>query len=327
MKEKAEKQENEVTTILCTSKDRFDVNKKYLEDINAEYTIEYHGSSESLTYKSTCMKFVDVAEKAGKGYHISKMVRKDIDAWLANHGEQLQPYGRTYREQLFNLNSIEKVIGIQGVSIDNNDCYWRTAYMIGYITERTYIMGLRKKEWKEGRNSAIGGLAAPYTRIDKIGKKEIKRYTEPPDVRYTYIRNHIIGHVYNVFYELFQQIGADFYMFLVDCVFTDYDRLKFVNQYLTNAGYRHKSKPIEFVNVDREKQRVSWYDFSAKCKGTKRCVKKCQCKNKYYDYSKSQLISDGLVEGKHGENLKKTWIAEKEAKKRDAIKELIKMSA
>lgn len=323
--------EPELKTITVSDYSRFLSNKKYLEETNANYILDYHGTSETIIYNGTALKFVDLKEKAGKGYHISRMVHKDIDAWLSAHGASLLPYGKTYREQLFNINSIEKVVGIQSVAIDINDCYWTTAFLLGYITERTYIMGRRKKEWKEGRNSAIGGLAATHTSVHMQGKKKLKTIVAPPEInlRYTYIRNHIVGHVYNIFYELFRLLGADFYVFMVDCVFTDYKRAKFVKEYLANHGYKTKQKPIEFVAVERgtRKKRISWFDFTAKCKnsGLGKCSSKCGCQSKYYEYADSQVISDGLVEGKFGDQLKNQWIHEKEAQRNDSIKELVKM--
>lgn len=284
------KENNGIRDFLIKDVARYKSIEKYLSDTGAKYRVRIKGSTETLYYKNHVYRYVNVSEHKDQGHHISRMVQRDIDKWLEKNGDHLPRYQDDYLEQMFNISSIEKATGIPSVAVDINDCYWDTIFMLGYITKRTWIAGKRKKSWKRGRNASIGALASPeyikdYDKGKPVLGKRKKKYV-PAKPEYQYIRNHVIGTVYRLFYGLYQQLGTNFYMFLTDCVFTDYSKLKDVEKYLRDNGYKFKHKTIEFTKVDRKIKKVSWWDPD----NTKN-------KNKYYLYADTQVVSDGLIEG------------------------------
>ncbi len=260
-----------------TIEDFLSIKKKL---INTKQSFEYF-SSGSINFIKTSereWKFINSKSNAGHGHHLSRMVKRDINLWLKDNA--VEPNKMDYKEQLFCLDNIQRVIGKSVVLIDINDCYWSTIKILGYITEKTYLSGLQKKEWKMGRNASIGSLAKKSQKtVYKNGTRGSGEIIETLR-EYQYIRNNIISHIYKLFLELRNILGEDFFMFLTDCVVTTVNKRKLVEDFLISRGYRSKYKTIEFDKVDRVIKKVYWYDYSE--------VKKC--KNKYYNYAKHQLI-------------------------------------
>ena len=284
--------------VLLSDKSIFEMNKRSLVKNKRDFEIVTEGSVERVFYKDKVYTYVDIKDTGGRGHHLSKIFMADVDKWLeANAVTQIR-YDNNYREQMFNVDAIERSLGNQLVMVDINDCYWRTAYLLGYITEETYIKGMKTKAWKVGRNACIGSLSkskvvTPY----KNGEPQYKlRYVVKAKPEYQYIRNHIIWEVYNIFNELFMQFGNTFYMFLTDCLVTEYDKLKEVQKYLNGKNYRMKSKPIEFLSVDRKEKKITWLDFQSSNIDEYGRDKKAP-KEKYYIYSNAQVVQSQLQSG------------------------------
>jgi hypothetical protein len=147
------------------------------------------------------------------------------------------------------------------------------------------------KRWKIGRNACIGALCKTTTTLPYVNGVPVKsaRVVHQPPLHYQYIRNHIISHVYKMFEYLFNMMGNTFFMFLTDCIVTTYDKKKWVERYLLDEGYRIKSKPVEFVAVDKLKHRISWKDFD----GTRKDVYGNVTQKgviRYYDYAPAQIV-------------------------------------
>ncbi len=296
--------------ITITNRKEFIALKAFLVYRNDEFIWTSQGSVNSIIHDNKEFVCVDLQAIGGKGHHLGGRFKKDIDSWLARHGEHLYPYGHNYKEQIFNLAAIENNTGKLCVAIDLNDCYWKTAYKLGYITEQTYIVGLKKKEWKTGRNGCIGSLIktqslTPYIKGESGRSVPDYKAKLPPKktpIEYMYIRNHIIGHIYEMFYRLYQEIGDKFFMFLTDCVFTDYSTKSKVESFFHKYGYRMKSKPVEFIVVNRHEKMIRWHDFEANRKD-KFGNDVGKGVGKYYYYSNSQV-----VDGTRAEDINKPLI-------------------
>jgi hypothetical protein len=276
-----------------TIRDRkfFIANKDYLCNIGADFNYISSGSVNRIIYGDREFIYVDVTTSGGRGHHLTKQFIKDIDSYIAKNEGNIPRWDNNYREQMFNIDAIEKNLNKQLVMIDINDCYWRTAYLLGYITEQTYIKGRKRKEWKIGRNACIGGLCKTVvTQGYTLGKVDAtKRVVTRPPVNYQFIRNHIIGHVFTMFNELFEQMGNTFFMFLTDCLVTTYENKKRVEDYFTQKGYKVKNKPIEFTNVDRANKKIMWYDFTGTKKDDNGRVLETGV-DRYYMYSNAQIV-------------------------------------
>lgn len=282
--------------VMVRDREFFLANKDYLMKIKADFDYISSGSVNTIVYGDREFTYVDLSSSGGRGHHLNKMFMKDIDDYIAKNEQNIPRWDNNYREQMFNLDAIEKTLGKQLVMIDINDCYWRTAFLLGYITESTYIKGKKRKDWKIGRNACIGSL---------IKTKSIQGFTNgkpDPDKRkivrtpiaHQMIRNHIIGHVFRMFDTLFQQMGDTFYMFLTDCLVTSYDKKRKVEEYFIQEGYRIKSKPIEFTAIDRKNKRIDWFDFSAKKQQQMGSIAK-QGVDRYYMYSNAQVVQSTLI--------------------------------
>ena len=257
--------------------------KDFLERRGDDFIYTSEGSINSIIHGGVEWVCVDVKESGGQGHHLNRIWKKDLNAWLEEYGADMPRYNNDYKEQFFQLGAIERSIGEVNVLIDIDNCYWRTSFLLGYITQETYIKGLKKKEWKVGRNACVGSCVKSKVRVPYVkGKRDLSRRERIlAPIEYHYVRNHIIGHIYRLFYQLFEELGENFYMFLTDCVVTNYKNKARVEQFFTKHGYETKSKPVEFLRIVRPTKQVFWYDFTSNDgKG----------KEKYYIYANNQLV-------------------------------------
>jgi hypothetical protein len=283
--------------IIVKKRENFVQDRQHLIDNKKNFEYINSGSVDRIIYNGKEFISVDLAHSGGRGHHMNKRFMSDIDAWLVENRDSQVFYGNNYSEQMFNLDGIEKHLGQCMAMIDINNCYWRTAYLLGYITYQTYIIGLKKDSWKIGRNACIGSLCKTETRsvyVNGVMNRSLKRTIRQP-LEYQSIRNHIITHIYGLFNELFKLMGNTFCMFLTDCLVTTYDQRRFVEKYFKGHGYTCKDKPIEFLKVDRDAKRVTWLDFTANEKNERGVLIK-QGVKKYYQYSNKQVIVNNMLD-------------------------------
>lgn len=268
--------------------------RNYLIQNKKEFQLVHSGSITKIRYNGKEYSHFDVKEMANKGFHISKIFRKDVDNYIANN--QVYPHPKTYKEQAFCLGHIESIIGQPVELIDIANCYWDTAHNLGYMTDETHIVGRRKDEWKTGRNAAIGSICkreyiTKY--VDgKVGIGKDAKILLPVKKEYEYIRNHIIGNVYERFFNLYQnKLRRKFLMFLTDAVATTTDMSRQVQTDFLKDGYYSKKKTIEFTKVDRKNRVVYWYDFTAKQYDDAGKLIKTGVE-RYYIYADHQILPD-----------------------------------
>lgn len=283
-----------VKKVVVSDRKIFLDTKSDLIERGQDFVFESSGSIDRIKYNGKEFISINLKNAQGSGHHLNRTFFKDINAWIAANGENMKFYGNNYSEQMFNLDAIESNLGKCLVMIDINDCYWRTAHLLGYITYETYIVGKRKKEWKLGRNACIGSLCKSkvITPYEKGKLVKSARRVERMSLQHQSIRNHIITHVYKMFDYLFSQMGNSFFMYLTDCLVTSYDKKRWVENYFAEEGYKIKSKPIEFISIDRLKKRVTWRDFDATKEISQGVIQTGV--NRYYEYSSSQIIQSTI---------------------------------
>lgn len=292
----AQAQDDKLEKVIIKDRAHFQRIKAWMMSKGENFIYTSSGSINTIICDGRELMCVDLKESGGRGHHLNRRFRKDVDSWLAAHGGQIHPYPGDYKEQLFHLAAIEKHIGRETVAVDINDCYWKTAFQLGYITEETYVVGLKKKEWKTGRNACIGSLVKNKIVVPYYGGKpqyKLRESIKGP-IEYQYVRNHIIGHVYKLFYRLYQELGDHYCMFLTDCVFADCKAAKRLHDYFMDNGYRTKKHPVEFTGLNRSLRKVSWFDFEAKRMDSAGQMVGLGV-NKYYLYANHQIV-DGLLE-------------------------------
>jgi hypothetical protein len=287
--------QGKIKRLVITDRAQFVKTKEFLIREGKDFTLTSSGNVDKILYDNREFTSLDTSTSGGRGHHLNRMFLKDIDSWLEEKGDTLGVWGNNYVEQMFNLDAIEKNIGKCLVSIDINDCYWRTAHKLGYITYESYIIGKRNRDWKIGRNACIGSLCKTTTVIPYVGGKvdSSKREIIRRPMEYQYIRNHIITHVFKMFEYLFSMMGNTFFMFLTDCIVTTYDKKRWVEQYFKDEGYRVKTKPVEFLSVDRVKKRVTWKDFEGTKKNSYGTVVQ-KGVERYYEYSLAQVVQSQI---------------------------------
>jgi len=90
--------------------------------------------------------------------------------------------------------------------IDVNHCYWRIAYLLGYISERIYKNTLKKSDMKLFRNMALSCTIAPKIREYYIDGKKINEIMEDTRMYQTMYKN-IRYTSYNIIGDICEKIG------------------------------------------------------------------------------------------------------------------------
>lgn len=183
-----------------------------------------------------------------KGLFLFNLVRRDVRAYLAKHKKKI----RLPKKYPVNVENIDfKFNGDRICGTDLDHAYWKIAFNAGFISQKTYALGLNPK-FKMIRLAALSTLGAPreYRRIIKgeITGYIVKKEGEPAlqDV-YRFIRYKCYHYMHNARVLL----GDDFFAYRTDCIYyrdTKENKEK-VRGYFKSMNMEYK----QLFNVTRRK--------------------------------------------------------------------------
>lgn len=221
------------------------------------------GLSRKIKYKNG-QQFKFFGSKNNKqfveGAFLTPMVVREIDKYIEENGipDKLDRVD----VQQFNFDKIiDEVRSTRKkpiVGIDINSCYWRTAYLLGYISEELYERGLTTAK-KKGLLVAIGCLnKLPIYKEYKDGECISRWQDYEYHSKYSPFYWQIINHTHELMLECYHLMREHFYMFLTDCVFVDVRAMNVAKKFFTDRGYDVKHHIIDFQKYDGK--RLIWWD-------------------------------------------------------------------
>ena len=196
-----------------------------------------------------------------KGAYFATMVKKSIDKRIDRYGIISKRDGVI--SQVFNVKAIQANMDKPLCCLDLNLCYWRTAYLLGYIDKELYHKGIESGH-KRGMLVSIGSLnTLPIIEKYEDGSMISQTTDAELNAKYSPFYWAIIGKVFDLCMEVYKAIGDDMYMWLTDCAFINPDRQLEVIAIFEKYGFPFKTYTSDFTYCDGKI--VEWYD----CKDVK----------------------------------------------------------
>jgi len=131
--------------------------------------------------------------------------------------------------------------------IDINHCYWRIAFLKGYINERLYKATLAKPELKIERNMSLAMIIAPKKR--KYYKKGELVLEVEEDKRFCrIIYDNIRFTAYNLMGECMKLSGKSFLGYRTDGIMVKESAVNKIAEHISDAGYEYSIQKC--VKVD-----------------------------------------------------------------------------
>lgn len=242
----------------CGSIEKFDAYLKAYENTQSDFTVVSYGSTKKIIYGNHKFLFSGLkGQKKPQGMHLIGMVKRDIDALLKIQEPLQIPQKKPYLTFIHHKHLEFYGEGEEALAIDINHCYWRTAFLLGFITEETYLKGLERTDYKEGRLIAIGTLAKILTiRKYKDGMK-VEEYVDDKEyLKYGGFFWAVILKINELMIELWTSLKEDFLMFLTDCVVIDPRRKEDAIAIMEKHGYSCKDYKLVFTDIEYSK--VAW---------------------------------------------------------------------
>jgi len=235
-------------------------------DNKSDFKVTSRGLSRTVEFKSgKKFRFFGQGGSSAKnkidGAYIVNMVKVSVDRYIDNYGvvSKREPVV----SQTFNCDAINTVINKPICCLDLNLCYWRTAFLLGYIDESLYRRGI-DTGYKKGMLVSIGALNAnPIIQHYENGKEVSKSYDTELNSRYSPFYWSIIGKVNDLMMEVHKALKDDMYMWLTDCAFIAPERRKDVLAIFDKYGFPCKTYTSDFTFCDGNT--IEWYD----CKDAK----------------------------------------------------------
>lgn len=146
---------------------------------------------------------------------IFKMVRSDANKYIEEHGEV--EIDTKYKSEFYNLDYDEERGIIVGFDI--NHAYWRVAYNLGIISQKTYERGMFD-DAKASRLAALStlGRAKPYHSYQD-GEKQEEIYFTPHDNALRNIYRLIRQTTYMTMSDAAELLADEFDAYKVDCIY------------------------------------------------------------------------------------------------------------
>ena len=224
---------------------------KIQKDAGSKFKVLSSGMSRTIEFENGFrQRFFGI--KGGKsiipGSYFVGMLKKSIDKYIAKKGivpKQGKPL-------------VQKVGDKPIACLDLNLCYWRTAFLLGFMDEELYKKGM-KSGHKRGMLVSIGALnKLPIIEHYEKGKQVSKSFDEVYNSTYSPFYWAILNKVNDLAMEIYKEIKDDMYMWLTDCAFVSMDKQKHVISIIERYGFNYKTYTSNFTYVDNRS--VQWFD-------------------------------------------------------------------
>jgi len=191
-------------------------------------------------------------------------VKKGFTKFLTKNGFYVEPieqrHGSYFHNQhLFNALPVDGKF----ILIDVSHCYWRIAYLLGYISERTYSNTLKKKDgMKLWRNMALACTIAPKTREYYWHKVKIMEISEDTS-QYQQMYKNIRYRAYNLMGDICAKIGQkNCFGYRTDGIFVTPEREAEVKKMLKKERLNFKTNKLVKISSSSysdEKKKVKQF--------------------------------------------------------------------
>ena len=137
-------------------------------------------------------------------------VKKSINKYIIQNDVSVKPIQKKYDSSFSNRLLFDSLpIGTSFYYIDVKHCYWRIAYLNGYISENYYKKILEKPDLKIYRNMALSCIIAPQS-VEYYDKGKLVNVIEEDTGIYHTIYENIRFKAWNIFGTLcFEKIGKE----------------------------------------------------------------------------------------------------------------------
>jgi hypothetical protein len=185
-------------------------------------------------------------------------VKKSVNRKLEKDNFQITPIDKKYNSVFTNKNLFLSVpVGTQFYYVDVKHCYWRIAYLQGYITEYYYKKVLEKPDLKLYRNMALSCIIAPK-QVEYYSEGQKQMTIKEDSYLYETVYQNIRHYAWNLFGRLcFEKIGEENCMgYFTDGILVFDKDLKTVKTMLARHKLQHriilceKTATNEYVYVD-----------------------------------------------------------------------------
>jgi hypothetical protein len=195
------------------------------------------------------------------GAYFVTSVRNQIDKYIEKHG--IIEVKEKPNIQMFNPIAIDNYHNKPICCLDLNSCYWRTAYLLGFIDKELYDKGI-ESGLKKGLLVSIGALnKTPSIQKYVKGKKLVRSFDNDYSSKYSPFYWAIICKVRDLMMEVYKVLGNDMYMWLTDCAFVKSSKQQKVITIFEKYGFPYKVYTSNFV--ESTDIGVLWFD----CKSNK----------------------------------------------------------
>ena len=179
-------------------------------------------------------------ENNSKIISIFSQVAKAVNKYIVSVNFDVPIVKQRYTSTATNRKKWESIkIGQSFCYVDVNHCFWRIAYMYGYIGEKLYNNTLNKPELKLYRNMALACIVAPQIREYYVRGVKVNEISEDKTL-YSIIYNNIRYNSYNIMGEIMDAVGeSDFIGYRTDGIMVSKKALSIVKEMLIEQGFSY----------------------------------------------------------------------------------------
>jgi hypothetical protein len=255
----------------------FDFYVKSFEEQKRNFVVEEKRSFKKLIMRGKTILSVETKDKKEE-----KMNKEQRAQFFSLLGQVSKAATKYITENNFEVEKVESLCGAVWVNrkkyremkqgakfyyVDAAHCFWRIAYLRGYIGENLYVSMLDKPELKQYRQMALSCIVAPRGRKYFNGGKPIlmadgKELEIFEDKKlYARIYNNIRFTAYNTMGYCRQELGDAIIAFKTDGLMVQKKGLSKAKKLLTQCGFDYK-----ITECFKEDELYFWYDGETKKK-------------------------------------------------------------
>lgn len=214
-----------------------------------EFSVTYFGSAATIEiYGYKFIYFGDgTRESYLPGIFLGRNLHKDLEKYILKHGLP-ENYSKDIVVKAASPKNLKRFEEEVLCAYDISHCYWRTAYLMKFITEKTYLKGLEKPEYKDALHVIIGALGRHviteyYKDGMKISVPDFKNYIYQP---FFYL---IKDYVFKLFVAVKKEFPEDLCMWKTDCFYFNPAKTNEIVFFIESFGYTLKYDSIMVKKV------------------------------------------------------------------------------